>query len=328
VLQRLSPKAQRFAAKQRCTLVDAVSSANTHANGDSMKAFQRAVLRFYRRHKRDLPWRRTRDPYRILVSEVMLQQTQVDRVIPKYRSFLARFPTLRALARARFADVLREWLGLGYNGRALRLWRCARAVVRESGGKLPSDVSQLERLPGIGAYTAAAVAAIAFGAHVPAVDVNVRRVLTRALSGRDDVAPPRVSLLAKAALPKSAASEWTQALMDIGSMHCKASPRCSDCPLRSSCAYVRARRSRSARAAGANGSRAHPNVFIGSSRFYRGRVMRVLATHKGVRVGALGREVKKGFNVTDGAWLQGILASLERDGLIRFDRTRKMVRLP
>ena len=294
-----------------------------------MRAFQRAVVRFYARHKRDLPWRRTHDPYRILVSEVMLQQTQVGRVIPKYRSFLARFPTMRALARARFAEVLRVWLGLGYNGRALRLWRCARTIVRESGGKLPADVAQLERLPGIGPYTAAAVAAIAFGAQVPAVDVNVRRVLTRALAGRDQISPSRVSLLAQAAMPKSSAAAWSQALMDIGSLYCKASPRCQDCPLRVSCEYVRASRDRLGRAQGTNAHRARrANAFVGSGRFYRGLVMRVLARRTPVSVGVLGREVKKGFSVTDGAWLQALLASLERDGLVRFDRARKKVRLP
>ena len=286
-------------------------------------------MRFYRNHKRDLPWRRTRDPYRILVSEVMLQQTQVDRVIPKYRSFLARFPTLRALARARFADVLREWLGLGYNGRALRLWRCARTVVREAGGKLPADVRQLEHLPGIGPYTAAAVAAISFGVPVPAIDVNVRRVLTRALLGGKSISPSRVSLLAAAALPESAAAEWSQALMDIGSMYCKASPRCSVCPLRGSCVYVHAAHKRVGTPNGANDYRAQrPVAFVGSSRFYRGRIMHVLAQRRCLPFNVLGREVKQGFSVTDGAWLRGILAGLERDGLVRTDRAKKTVRLP
>ena len=293
-----------------------------------MRALQRAALQFYRRHKRDLPWRRTRDPYRILVSEVMLQQTQVERVIPKYRSFLTRFPTLRALARARFPDVLREWIGLGYNGRALRLWQCARAVVRGT-GKLPASPSELERLPGIGPYTAAAVAAIAFGAHIPAVDVNVRRVLTRALDGREHVSTSKISLLAHAALPASPAAEWTQALMDIGSAYCKTSPRCEPCPLRASCAYVRIRRTRLRHTVGADArSTARPEPFVGSTRFYRGRIMRVLAVRTRVTVGALEREVMKGFSVTDGAWLQGILARLERDGLIRLDRARTIVRLP
>ena len=310
-------------------VADAVSSSNSRPDDATLRAFSRTVLRFYRHHRRDLPWRRTRDAYRILVSEVMLQQTQVERVIPKYRSFLARFPSLRALARARFADVLREWLGLGYNGRALRLWRCARAVVRESRGKLPADGRELQRLPGIGPYTAAAVAAIAFGARVPAVDVNVRRVLTRALLGRESVSPPHVLKLAMAALPESSAAEWSQALMDIGSMHCKAAPRCPGCPLRDSCAYVHAPDKGLDRPIGATGGRARrPNAFVGSSRFYRGRVMRVLAERRCLPFNILGREVKKGFSVTDGAWLRGLLAGLERDGLVRMDRAKKMLRLP
>src|SRR5205807_5872195 len=134
------------------------------------------VLSWYRRHGRDLPWRRTRAAYRVLVSEVMLQQTQVERVIPKYRAFLKRFPSLSSLARAPLADVLRAWSGLGYNGRARRLWMCARTVVAEHGGRLPRDVAVLKTLPGIGRYTAGALASFAFGASAPAVDTNVRRV--------------------------------------------------------------------------------------------------------------------------------------------------------
>jgi A/G-specific adenine glycosylase len=293
-------------------------------------SFQRAVLRFYRRSKRDLPWRRTRRPYHILVSEIMLQQTQVERVIPKYRSFLARFPTMRALAQARFADVLRAWLGLGYNGRALRLWQCARVVIRDYGGKLPADVDTLAQLPGIGPYTAAAVAAIAYGAHVPVVEVNVRRVLVRALTGRNYASPPKVSQLARLALPASSAAEWAQALMDVGAMFCKATPQCPACPVRRSCAFIRThgrgridtialkRVQHSARTGG----------FIGSTRFFRGRVMRALSERGDMRISALGREVKEGFGVSDGAWLHAILAKLERDGLIQIERARKIVRLP
>jgi A/G-specific adenine glycosylase len=293
-------------------------------------SFQRAVLRFYRRRKRDLPWRRTHRPYRILVSEIMLQQTQVERVIPKYRSFLARFPTIHTLAQARFADVLREWLGLGYNSRALRLWQCARVVVRDYGGKLPADVDTLVRLPGIGPYTAAALAAIAYGAHVPVVDVNVRRVLVRALTGRNHASAPKVSQLARQALPASSAAEWAQALMDVGAMFCKATPECSACPVRRSCAFVRThgggwvrttdlKRVQHARRTGS---------FVGSTRFFRGRVMRALSERGDMRVNTLGREVKEGFGVSDGAWLYAILAGLERDGLIQMERARKMVRLP
>jgi adenine-specific DNA glycosylase len=148
---------------------------------------RRAIRGWYRTNARDLPWRRTSDPYRILVSEIMLQQTQVQRVIPKYRAFLVRFPTLRALATASLADVLRMWSGLGYNVRAKRLWECAKFVVAHHGSRIPSDIETLRALPGIGRYTASAVASFAFGAHEAVADVNVRRVLARALLGRESI---------------------------------------------------------------------------------------------------------------------------------------------
>src|SRR2546430_15240197 len=138
------------------------------------------ILRYYARYGRDLPWRRTRDPYAVLVSEVMLQQTQVSRVVPAYRSFLARYPTLRALAGATLGEVLRTWSGLGYNRRARDLWRIARLHPRS----LPRDVAHLDALPGVGAYTASAVACFAYGARVPFADTNIRRGLGRALLRR------------------------------------------------------------------------------------------------------------------------------------------------
>src|SRR5947209_3644935 len=144
----------------------------------SVDSFRRQILDWYDMHRRDLPWRGDPDPYHVLVSDVMLQQTQVDRVIPKYLAFLARFPTLQTLASASTADVLRAWQGLGYNRRALNLKRTAEAVVREHSGKLPRTVEELEKLPGIGRYTARAVACFAFGVQVAVVDTNVRRVLS------------------------------------------------------------------------------------------------------------------------------------------------------
>jgi A/G-specific adenine glycosylase len=295
----------------------------------NIKRVQRAVLGHYRRDKRDLPWRRTRDPYRILVSEVMLQQTQVDRVIPKYRLFLTRFPTLPALASARFADVLRVWVGLGYNSRALRLWQCARDVVATRGGKLPKEAAELARLPGIGAYTSAAIAAIAFGARTPVVDVNVRRVLARTLLGRDHVSAPKLSMLALEALPSGSSSQWAQALMDVGAMHCKATPRCATCPVRRSCAYVRRARRMGATGGQARGAKAPAKQpFVGSTRFYRGRVMRALCAGRAMRIAALGRQVKEGFGVSDVPWFDDLLDGLARDGLIRVDRARSRVRLP
>lgn len=295
---------------------------------EDTEALQRSVLRFYRRHKRDLPWRRTKDPYRILVSEVMLQQTQVDRVIPKYRLFVARFPTLRSLARARFADVLRVWVGLGYNGRALRLWQCAREAVRNHAGRLPRDASSLQRLPGVGPYTAAAVAAIAFGARLPVIDVNVRRVLTRALLGADQAPPPLVSRLALDVLPNAPASQWAQALMDVGAIYCRAKPQCAACPVQRSCKYVRRDPAATQAKPSSLKSKRPKQRFAGSSRFYRGRVMRALSASGSLRIPALGREVKDGFGVSDCAWLDSLLVGLARDGLIRVDRARGRVRLP
>ena len=170
------------------------------ADGDEQ--LNAPLLAWYARSGRDLPWRRTHDPYEILVSEVMLQQTQVARVLPRYSAWLARWPTYGSLAAASTADVLREWQGLGYNRRAVNLQRAARAVV-ELGG-FPRDVAALERLPGIGPYTARAIACFAFGAQVATPDVNARRVLERA-TGSPDATPP-----------DGQAYAWNQALFDLG----------------------------------------------------------------------------------------------------------------
>jgi A/G-specific adenine glycosylase len=180
------------------------------------------LLAWYSQNARDLPWRHTHDPYAILVSEVMLQQTQVSRVLPRYQAWLARWPTAPALASAELADVIRAWDGLGYNRRAVSLHRCA-TIVAERGG-FPREPAELRRLPGIGPYTAAAIACFAFGAQVPAPDTNARRVLGRAF-GDPDVPPPL-----------GRAYEWNQALFDLGSTVCIARrPRCHMCPLAEGC---------------------------------------------------------------------------------------------
>jgi A/G-specific adenine glycosylase len=185
-------------------------------------AKEAAVFHWYGRNARDLPWRRTRDPYAILVSEVMLQQTQVPRVVPRYLEWLERWPTAQSLAAAAPADVIRAWAGLGYNRRAVNLHRCAREVTERGG--FPRDPADLRRLPGIGPYTAAAIACFAFGAQVAAPDVNARRVLGRAFGDPDH--PP----------PAGRAYDWNQALFDLGSSICIARrPRCTACPLRKTC---------------------------------------------------------------------------------------------
>jgi A/G-specific adenine glycosylase len=187
-----------------------------------LEAMQDAVLAWYGKNARDLPWRRTHDPYAILVSEVMLQQTQVVRVVPRYLEWLERWPTVEALAEATPAEVIRAWSGLGYNRRAVNLHRCAQAVATHGG--FPREPAELANLPGIGPYTAAAIACFAFGAQIAAPDTNARRVLERAFPGRD-VQPPA-----------GRAYDWNQALFDLGREVCIArTPRCGVCPLAGGC---------------------------------------------------------------------------------------------
>ena len=177
---------------------------------------QTQLLAWFAAEGRDLPWRRTRDPYQILVSEVMLQQTQVERVKPKYTAFLARFPTAAALAEAPTAEVIRLWQGLGYNRRAVNLQRAAQAVMRDHGGRFPATPAELRALPGIGDYTAGAVACFAFERDVVFLDTNIRRVVRRLFVGPDAQAQASDAELlqhAQAALPEGQGWAWNQALM-------------------------------------------------------------------------------------------------------------------
>jgi A/G-specific adenine glycosylase len=187
-----------------------------------------------------LPFRGVTDPYLILVSEVMAQQTQIARVGEAWRVFTGRFPSVRALAAADQADVIRAWRGLGYNRRAINLWRAARAIVDEHDGELPRTVDGLEALPGVGPYTARAVAAIAFGAPVGAVDTNVRRVLARATTGSiDGLAGRALQMLADASVPPARPSDWTHAVMDVGATFCRTTgPVCAPCPASAWCRYA------------------------------------------------------------------------------------------
>src|SRR5882724_692564 len=184
------------------------------------EAFHRDLLRWYRRHHRPLPWRATRDPYRIWVSEIMLQQTRVETVLPYYARWLRAFPTVRALARARADRVLKLWEGLGYYSRARNLHRAAQTVVREYGGKLPQTAEGLQQLHGIGRYTAGAVASIAFGERVPLVDGNVARVFARIFAVRANVRAPQTMnklwQFAEDLVPDRDPGEFNQALMELG----------------------------------------------------------------------------------------------------------------
>jgi len=203
-------------------------------------AIAQRLLDWYERHRRDLPWRRVREPYAIWVAEIMLQQTRVDTVIAYYERFLTKFPTLDALAAAPLDDVLKAWEGLGYYARARNLHAAAREIREKLDGCLPRSPEDLRRLPGVGRYTAAAIASIAFGQDAVALDGNLRRVLCRIFSIDDDPGRPstqrQLEALGLALLPPGRASDFNQALMDLGALVCTpSSPRCLICPLINLC---------------------------------------------------------------------------------------------
>jgi A/G-specific adenine glycosylase len=205
------------------------------------QAFTRRLLAWWRRAARDLPWRRTRDPYRVLVSEFMLQQTQVSRVAEYYPRFLTRFPDLEALARARPRAVREAWEGLGYYARAANLHALARVVSDDHAGTLPDTPEKLIALPGVGPYTAGAVACFAYEKPVPAVDTNVSRVLRRVFFGSNRLprtAHRRIWELARTLVPKNGKQAWkfNQAVMELGALICVArKPKCPECPVRPAC---------------------------------------------------------------------------------------------
>ena len=268
-------------------------------------AVHTALLDWYAREARDLPWRRTRDPYAILVAEVMLQQTQVDRVIPKWYAWLERFPTLAELAASSRADAIRAWQGLGYNLRAVRLHEIARQAVAEFGGVLPRTVEDLLRLKGVGRYTAGAVACFAFEQPAAMVDTNVRRVLSRVF----DLDPSKVEAFAQSVVPGHAAYAWNQALMDLGATLCRSRrPRCLLCPLLDECGGPRS--------AGARRAKTAPSeAFSSSNRYFRGRILDAL------RAIPPGRSVARADLEALSGGRGDLLERLAAEGLIELDAT-------
>jgi A/G-specific adenine glycosylase len=202
--------------------------------------FQQRLLAWYRLNGRRLPWRRTRNPYRILVSEIMLQQTQVERVKAYYREFVQRYPTFEDLAEASEPAVRESWEGLGYYARARNLHATARRVVTEHGGKLPADPALIRQLPGIGRYTAGAVLSIAYGRGEPILDTNAARVLSRVFAvsrrGGKSAMQRRLWQLAARVTPATGAGDFNQAIMDLGATVCRArNPQCPVCPMQRKC---------------------------------------------------------------------------------------------
>lgn len=288
---------------------------------DQIEAFRRALLGWWDGNARDLPWRETRDPYRILVSEVMLQQTQVDRVIPYYHRWLAAFPDAHALASAPTAEVIRLWKGLGYNRRAVNLQRAAAAVV-ERGGSFPETVEELRALPGIGPYTAGAIACFAFEQDLPFVDTNMRRVLHRVFVGSD--VPDRMATdreivaIAGGVLPPGDGWRWNQALIEFGALQCTArTPACVVCPAHLFCKARPSIHAEIAAAASARKGNGPAIPFEQTNRYFRGRIIDALRDHgdDALPLDALGPIVKPDFTAVDMPWLTELVVALERDGL-------------
>ncbi len=264
----------------------------------SVQQFQKDILAWYAVNKRDLPWRqlpfdtpvKQRDPYKILVSEIMLQQTQVTRVIPKYEAWIVRFPKVQDLASAETSEVLRLWSGLGYNRRALSLQRTAQIIVHEYRGIWPRDVEGLKQLPGVGEYTASAIACFAFNEQIAVVDTNVRKVILTKILRRENQAEmateKTLQAIAEQLVPKGKAYEWNQALMDYASAMLKHER--IPIPKQTS--------------------------FIGSDRYYRGQIVKLLLEYKAVSIKNVGEILHK-----DKAFIERIVEGLEKDGLVQYD---------
>jgi A/G-specific adenine glycosylase len=235
-----------------------------------------ALLAWGERHRRDLPWRRSRDPWAVLVSELMLQQTQVPRVVMCYDGFLTRFPTPASCAAGGAGEVVRAWAGLGYNRRAVNLHRAACLIVERHAGRVPDDLDALHALPGVGPYTARAVLVFAFGRDLGLVDTNAGRFLARAGAGRPLTAR-EAQAVADALVPRGRGWEWGQAVFDLGALVCtRRDPACAGCPISGHCAWYGAGSPPPDPVAGSAGISAPQSRFAGSDRQGRGRLVAAL----------------------------------------------------
>ncbi len=303
-----------------------------------------SLLQWYASEQRHLPWRSTDDPYAILVSEIMLQQTQVDRVLPKYQQFLARFPTLADLATAPTADVITTWVPLGYNRRAVSLQSIARQVIAEFDGHIPDTIEELLKLKGIGRYTAGAIACFAYRRQVATVDTNIYRVLHRIFLGLEHPEPrlndTQLLSLAEQVLPAGEAYNWNQALMDLGATICtNTNPQCTRCPLQEVCRgysemsehslFPSGTVLRQLRKVAEKKATYQTQPFTSTNRYFRGRIvdlLRSIPAGQRIPLADLGPRIKPTFSSDDLPWLQKIVDGLVKDGLL--DVGEDGVRLP
>jgi A/G-specific adenine glycosylase len=265
----------------------------------AIRSFQKTILDRFLANPRPMPWRTTLDPYHILVSEIMLQQTQVERVKAKYAEFLSGFPTVEDLASAPLVDVLRIWQGLGYNRRALALKRCAEEIMSRYGGRFPREIDELESLPGIGTYTARAIAAFAFGIAEPLIETNIRTVFIHFFfHGRDKISDREIMPLVAATLERQNPREWYYALMDFGVYLKQLHPN----PSRRSSHHVQQSR------------------FEGSNRQLRSRLLREIMTTPWISASLLAEQLG-----AEKSTVERNLADLEREGFLRRKKNRYVV---
>jgi A/G-specific adenine glycosylase len=277
----------------------------------TLPTVRRRLLKWFANNRRDLPWRRTHNPYLIAVSEVMLQQTQVDRVKPKFLAWRRAWPTTKQLASADLYDVLQLWSGLGYNSRGKRLRDAARAVMERYGGRWPTTVPELETLPGFGPYTARAVASFSVNANVAVIDTNVRRVLSRIFFGLKEPRTLDLQDVVDRILPRGRSAEWNAALMDFGSAVCiSRTPKCAACPLQSVCrAYPTILQEPTTRRAG------HSVRFQETDRYWRGEILRQVLRYKQRTVQQLLRSLQA-IGIVDNSRVVRLIEDLCREGLL------------
>ena len=295
-----------------------------------MTGLQKRLLSWYAKYGRaNLPWRVARNPYYTVVSEFMLQQTQVDRVVPIFGTFISRFPNFAALAKGPRSEVVRYWKGLGYNTRAVRLKALADAVVSKFEGEMPSDEKALLELPGVGPYTVAAIRAFAFNYDAAASDTNVRRIVHRVHFGIEYPVKANTKELERVArqlVPKGEAHDWNSAMMDLGALVCTArAPRCSACPLQTLCiaapidaARLERLREEFAKPTGAK----EPVPFEATARFARGRIvdrLRELPPGERISLLQLEREIVGVVPPKVGERFDELLVALEKDGIVARD---------
>ncbi len=303
-----------------------------------MKTFSERLLHWYSTSKRDLPWRKNPTPYHVLVSEIMLQQTQVPRVIEKFQEFITLFPTIQDLARASKADIIKAWSGLGYNRRALLLHAFAQEVVEKYNGIIPDSSETLRTLPGIGPYTAGALASFAYNQPEPAIDVNVRRIFMRFFQGKDQGLPmgkkeeQGLYQQIKSMIPGGKSAEFHNALMDFGSLVCtRDTPSCKQCPLQKSCCFFPLYSTQKEKVLFVMEKRAEPGVveqgkFI-PNRIFRGRIVEFVRKNemKELSLTTLGNAIKEDYTKKDEPWLRELCEKLKRDKLVDYTITNQKI---